>query len=70
MSILASVAIHQIPVSLSLASMLRESHFHRNTQITLLIFFACAAPIGFLLTGNVINHLSSSVVSLATALAG
>ncbi|MCB9806636.1 ZIP family metal transporter [Candidatus Peribacteria bacterium] len=70
MSILAGVAIHQIPVSLSVASMLRESQFSKNIQIALIIIFAGAAPLGFLLTGNLVEHISTSFVSLATAFAG
>ncbi len=39
LSILSGVAIHQIPVSLSVASMLRESLFAKKTQIFLVILF-------------------------------
>lgn len=39
MSILGGVAIHQIPVSLSVASMLRGSFWSRKIQIILMMFF-------------------------------
>lgn len=69
MSIFAGVAIHQIPVSLSISSMLQESAFNRKTQIILVLLFAFAAPIGFILSDRIISHISVSHVSLATALA-
>ncbi len=69
MSIFAGVAIHQIPVSLSISSMLQESALSRKTQILLVLLFAFAAPIGFILSDRIIDHISVSHVSLATALA-
>lgn len=53
-SILTGVAIHQIPVSLSLASLLKQSEFRARNQILLLLIFAMAAPIGYLLSGRLI----------------
>lgn len=69
-SILASVAIHQIPVSLSLAAIFRESKFQRNTQLIFLVCFALAAPIGYLVSDLFLAHASSIVVGLVTAFAG
>ena len=63
------MAIHQIPVSLSMASMLRESLFRKKTQILLVVIFALAAPLGFLISGKIID-ISPVFISLATALAG
>lgn len=69
-SVLGGVAIHQIPVSLSLASMLRESHFLRRTQIILMVVFGLAASVGFVLSGPIIHNLSPALVALCSALAG
>jgi len=44
-SMLFGVAIHQIPVSLSLAAVLQESGFRKHTQIGMLVFFAFLAPL-------------------------
>lgn len=49
-AILFGVAIHQIPVSLSLAAIFRESKFKYSTQITFLIAFALAAPLGYIIS--------------------
>ncbi|MBP6981647.1 ZIP family metal transporter [Candidatus Gracilibacteria bacterium] len=69
-AVLAGVAIHQIPVSLSLAAIFRESRFRKNTQILFLIFFAFAASIGFLLSDLVLSDVSPVFTGLATAFAG
>jgi zinc transporter ZupT len=68
--ILIGVAIHQIPVSLSLAAIFRESKLQRNRQILLLMFFALAAPIGFLVSDLLLRGASELWTGLATALAG
>lgn len=70
MSILAGVAIHQIPVSLSIASLLRESLFEKKYQIFLILLFALSAPIGFLIAGFFISSVSPLFIALITALAG
>lgn len=70
LSIFAGIAIHQIPVSLSVASMLRESDFQKKTQIILTLLFALAAPLGFIISGKIIGDLPLVLVWLATALAG
>jgi zinc transporter ZupT len=44
-AILFGVAVHQIPVSLSLAALMRESKLRKNIQITLIALFALAAPL-------------------------
>ncbi len=49
-AILFGVAIHQIPVSLSLAAIFRESKFKYSTQIIFLIAFALAAPLGYVIS--------------------
>lgn len=69
-SILSWVAIHQIPVSLSVASMLRESLFTRKTQMMLLVLFWLAASLWFIVSEPFLTHLSPSLVALASALAG
>jgi zinc transporter ZupT len=70
LNILSWVAIHQIPVSLSVASMLRESLFTRRTQILLVILFGLAASLGFVVSTPLISHFSPALVACASALAG
>lgn len=70
MSILWGVIIHQIPVSLSVASMLRKSALDKKTQIILTLVFAVAAPIGFIISDSMIHSISVMSVGLATAFAG
>jgi zinc transporter ZupT len=43
-SVLTGVAIHQIPVSLSLVALLKQSHFSTKIQMILSLIFALAAP--------------------------
>ncbi len=69
-TILAGVAIHQIPVSLSLAAIFRESKFSKNIQIVFLMFFALAAPIGFVISDLILSNISWVWTGLATAFAG
>ena len=69
-TILLGVAIHQIPVSLSLAAIFRESKFKKNTQLILLFTFALAAPIGFYISDLILSDSSSVITALATAFAG
>lgn len=69
-SILTGVAIHQVPVSLSLVSLLKQSHFWTKTQIILTLIFALAAPTGYLLSGSIIPTDNILFVSLITAFAG
>lgn len=69
-TILAGVAVHQIPVSLSLAAIFRESKFQKKIQVLFLIFFAVAAPIGFILADYILSNVSEIFTGLATAFAG
>lgn len=69
-SILFGVAIHQIPVSLSLAAILQESRFRKKTQIGTLVVFAMAAPIGFYLSDMILSHTNLLFTAIATAFAG
>lgn len=69
-AILFGVAVHQVPVSLSLAAILRESKLTKNTQIILLSLFALAAPIGYLLSDIVLSSVDTTITGLAAAFAG
>ena len=69
-SILVSVWLHQIPVSLSLAAIFRESKFTPKIQVTFMILFALAAPIGYIISDIILTWLSPVFASLATAFAG
>lgn len=69
-NILTGVAIHQIPVSLSLVSLLRQSRFSIKTQSMLALIFALAAPAGYLLSGSIIPTDNLLFVGLLTAFAG
>ncbi len=69
-TILAGIAIHQIPVSLSLAAIFRESKFSKKVQIAYLTIFALAAPIGYFISDLILNNVSDSFTGLATAFAG
>lgn len=69
-AILFGVGVHQIPVSLSLAAIFRESKLKKPTQITLLVLFALAAPIGYLLSDIVLSNVDETVTGFAAAFAG
>lgn len=69
-SILISVWIHQIPVSLSLAAIFRESTITKHIQIILIILFALAAPLGYILSDMLITQLDQSFSVILTAFAG
>jgi zinc transporter ZupT len=64
------VVIHQIPVSLSLASLLRQSLFTPRGQSIFLVLFALAAPIGFILSNVIFSSLSASVITGVLAFSG
>jgi zinc transporter ZupT len=64
------VAIHQIPVSLSLAAIFRESKFREHTQIIFLIVFALAAPIGYVISDLLLGGVDATVVGITAAFAG
>ena len=57
-TILAGIAIHQIPVSLSLAAIFRESKFNKKMQIFFLAIFALAAPIGYIVSDLILSNVS------------
>ena len=57
-TILIGIAIHQIPVSLSLAALFRESKFQIHIQIIFVLLFALAAPIGFAISDIVFSDIS------------
>jgi zinc transporter ZupT len=61
--------VHQIPVSLSLAAIFRESKFRKKTQIIFLSLFALSASIGFILSDLILSNVSPIFTGLATALA-
>lgn len=69
-AILLGVAAHQIPVSLSLAALLRESKFQVKIQFILILLFAFTAPIGYALSNLVLSWVSQIMVGLAAAFAG
>jgi zinc transporter, ZIP family len=68
-TILFGVAIHQIPVSLSLAAIFRESKFKRFAQVLFLIAFAFAAPLGYIISDFFLGGVDELVVGLAAAFA-
>ncbi len=68
-AILFGVAMHQIPVSLSLAAILRESKLRKKIQIPLLVLFALAAPLGYVLSDLILSNVSEVFVGLAAAFA-
>lgn len=69
-TILGGIAIHQIPVSLSLAAIFRGSNFHKNIQVLLITLFSLAAPIGFLISDMFLTGVSLQFIGLVTAWAG
>ncbi len=70
MSILTGVAIHQIPVSLSLASLLKRSHFQVKNQIHMLLAFSLSAPLWYVISDFFVPSQNILIVSLLTAFAG
>ncbi len=68
-TILVGIAIHQIPVSLSLAAIFRESKFTKKMQIIYLSIFALAAPIGYIISDLILSNISIWFTGLATAFA-
>lgn len=69
-AVLFGVAIHQIPVSLSLAAIFRESKFTQKNQIFFLIAFALAAPIGYVIADLFLHDVDAMMAWLAGAFAG
>lgn len=68
-TILAGIAIHQIPVSFSLAAIFRESKFTKKIQVLFLTIFALAAPIGYITSDMILSNVSIWFTGLATAFA-
>ena len=64
------MAIHQIPVSLSLAAIFRESKFEKRKQILFLMGFALAAPLGYLIADIFLHDVDAMIAGLAGAFAG
>ncbi len=60
--ILTWVCIHQIPVSISISSLLASWHFSKKIQTLLMIIFAIAAPIWLLITLFFLNDLNNYTV--------
>lgn len=63
------VAIHQIPVSLSLTAIFRESKFRQKTQIFFLAGFACAASIGYSISDIFLANVNPVVTGVVAAFA-
>lgn len=68
-AVLTGVAIHQIPTSLSLASLLKSSHLSRLHQTLILALFAVSAPIGYLGGGAFLTS-EAALLPLVVAFAG
>ena len=68
-AILFGVWVHQIPVSLSLAALMRESKLEKKIQILWVLFFALAAPLGYLISDRMLSSVSEVTVGLAAAFA-
>ncbi|GAB0174231.1 MAG: ZIP family metal transporter [Candidatus Altimarinota bacterium] len=69
-AILFGVGVHQIPVSLSLAALMRESKLQKRFQIVLVTLFAFAAPLGYFISDFMLSNVSEVIVGLAAAFAG
>jgi zinc and cadmium transporter len=61
-AVFVGVVIHQIPVSLALASLLRESALGQQKQIFLILLFALMAPLGFLASDLVLRNVDEMTV--------
>jgi len=68
--VLFGVMIHQLPVSLSLAAIFRESHIAKNIQILLMVIFAVTAALGYVVSDIFLEHTSHEIAGLAAAFAG
>ena len=69
-SVLLGVAVHQIPVSLSLGAILQKSSLKKNLQILLMIVFASTIILGYFLADLILPIIGSEGALYATALAG
>lgn len=69
--ILFWVAIHQIPVSISIWWLLKHSKFTKKVQSVLMIIFALSAPIWFLFSYYLLSWFNNSnIISIFLALSG
>ncbi len=69
-TVLFGVAIHQIPVSLSLAAIFRESNLSKNTQILLMTIFVCAAAFGYTTSDVFLQNETREIAGMVAAFAG
>lgn len=69
-TILASIAIHQIPVSLSLSAILKKSHFSKKMQMIFMFLFILAIAIGFFLSDIFFTIFWENFAIFSTAAAG
>ena len=69
-SILCGVVIHQIPVSVSLVSLLAHSNFSKAKQDLLLTLFVLAAPIGFVGGRFLFPQIPETIVAWILAFSG
>lgn len=70
LAIILGIAIHQIPVSLSLAAIFKKSQLPRKTQITLMILFALSISIGFGISHIIFELIGKNITIIATAITG
>lgn len=68
--VLFGVVIHQIPMSLSLAAILKKSQVSRQMQIICMLIFSVSIAFGYMLAHLSLQHLGQSFAIYATALAG
>ncbi|MDD2486889.1 MAG: ZIP family metal transporter [Candidatus Gracilibacteria bacterium] len=69
--ILSGVAIHQIPVSISISGLLRHSKFTKKIQTILMVIFAISAPVGFGLSYFFLSGMNSEkMISIFLAISG
>ncbi len=69
-AVLFGIMVHQLPVSLGLAWILRQSHLKLQIQIILMVLFWFAALIGYLFSLSIFQGLSHEYTLLAWAFAG
>ncbi|MDP2103341.1 MAG: ZIP family metal transporter [Candidatus Gracilibacteria bacterium] len=70
-TVLAGVAIHQIPVSFSLALLFRESDFSPRVQTLFMGAFALAIPLGFFMSSTLLGDIGNThLTALLMAVSG
>lgn len=70
LAIIIGVAIHQIPASLSLSAIFKKSKISKKLQIFMLILFAFAVVIGYLISDIFLKNVPENINTLAVAIAG